>query len=296
MRLTLIFIIFAINVAWASPKKTDNPIAKLGWSFGPRIEHILGIATIGTRRDEGFLGESDTEEFLKLSGNIPYKNENILASWSKGKNWWTVFIFDPSGYVKDNERIDPDELLSQIRAADESANERRVGLGLKRLYTIGWYTPPHYDRATNRLEWGIRIQEEGGEENLNYNIRVLGRRGVMHVSLVSDAQSLDSDLRDLKTDLSSFSFDNTEKYAEYRQGDKVAEYGLAALVAGGAAAVAAKKGFFGVMAGLLTAAWKVVAASLAASGKAMIGLVVGLFGWLAALIRRLVGSLLGKRQ
>jgi uncharacterized membrane-anchored protein len=61
--------------------------------------------------------------------------------------------------------------------------------------------------------------------------------------------------------LSNLTFDSGQQYSEFRPGDKVAEYGLAALVVGGAAAVAVKSGagFFkvigvGVLA-LVGAAW-----------------------------------------
>ena len=78
---------------------------------------------------------------------------------------------------------------------------------------------------------------------MNYTIRLLGRRGVMHVILVSDPQSLDRDIADFKASLAGYSFVSGERYSEFRSGDHVAEYGLAALVLGGAAAVATKTGF-----------------------------------------------------
>ena len=82
---------------------------------------------------------------------------------------------------------------------------------------------------------------------VNYNTRLLGRRGVMEVQLVVDPDKLSTSLPEFKQLLKGFQFKTGEKYAEYRQGDKLATYGLAALVTGGAVAVAAKTG-------LLTAA------------------------------------------
>jgi uncharacterized membrane-anchored protein len=77
---------------------------------------------------------------------------------------------------------------------------------------------------------------------VNYNTRILGRRGVTSVTVVADPEGLDEAVRDFKTVIQNFSYVNGERYDEYKQGDKVAEYGLAALVAGGAAAVAVKSG------------------------------------------------------
>ena len=78
-------------------------------------------------------------------------------------------------------------------------------------------------------------------------------------------------MRELKTILKSFDFNSGEKYSEWKPGDHVAEIGLAALVVGGAAAVAAKTGFWKVLLAGLAAFWKFIAvgavAVFAAIGK-----------------------------
>jgi uncharacterized membrane-anchored protein len=98
--------------------------------------------------------------------------------------------------------------------------------------------------------------------SLNYTIRFLGRSGVMNATLVSSPEKLDADVRSFKAVLDGFDFNNGERYAEFRAGDHVAEIGLGVLVLGGAAAVAAKKGFFGAILAFLAAAWKVIAVAV----------------------------------
>ena len=137
------------------------------------------------------------------------------------------------------------------------------------INTVGWHVPPHYDPETKRLEWGVKLrQSDVGTDVVNYTIRILGRRGVMHVTLVSDPQELDKDIVAFKGALGGYGFVAGETYAEFKAGDRVAEYGLAALVLGGAAAVATKTGF----------------------GKALIKFigigVVALFGAVAAFFRK----------
>jgi uncharacterized membrane-anchored protein len=101
---------------------------------------------------------------------------------------------------------------------------------------------------------------------VNYTIRLLGRTGVMNAVLVSSPSSLDNDIKAFKASLGNFSFTQGQRYSEFRAGDKVAEYGLAALIVGGAAAAAAKSGafkafgkfiVFGVFGGL-AAAWAAI--------------------------------------
>ena len=63
------------------------------------------------------------------------------------------------------------------------------------------------------------------------------------VALGVDARSLDRDIADFKGSLGGFNFVAGERYSEFKPGDRMAEYGLGALVLGGAAAVAVKTGF-----------------------------------------------------
>jgi uncharacterized membrane-anchored protein len=127
------------------------------------------------------------------------------------------------------------------------------------IYTDGWQVPPHYDPETKRLEWGIRLKTAGGEAVVNYTTRLLGRSGVMSATLVSDPGTLTQDVAEFKNSLQKFTYVPGEKYSEFKSGDRVAEFGLAALILGGAAAVATKKGLWGAIAAFLVAFWKVIA-------------------------------------
>lgn len=164
------------------------------------------------------------------------------------------------GYVKDDEKdeLDPDELMNSIREGTKEANKERANMGVAPMHIKGWYKKPYYDEATHNLEW-IIIGESEGVENLNVNTRILGRKGVMTVTLITSPQTIARDLTVYRDWLKGFDFQPDQKYGEYRAGDKVAEYGLMALVAGGGAAMLAKGGFF-------KSFWKLIVAGLAAAG------------------------------
>lgn len=97
----------------------------------------------------------------------------------------------------------------------------------------------------------------------------------MEVTLLTEPEALDGSLRSLKDLLKGYSFTSGEKYAEFKSGDHVAEFGLAALIAGGAAAVAAKKGFF-----------TVALAFLAGAGQFIVAAVVGAAAWVGPLFKK----------
>ena len=110
---------------------------------------------------------------------------------------------------------------------------------------------------------------------VNVTTKILGRSGYTTAILVSNPETLDKDLIDFKIALKNFDYVSGEKYSEWKQGDHVAAYGLGALVLGGAAAVASKKGFFAVILGFIAASWKFVA----------VALIAGL-GWIKSLFSR----------
>ena len=245
-----------------SPEETQRAFQSLAWQRGPTEGRIGSMATIQVRAGEAFLDGPNTRRFLELNGNPPRDDHYTLISVSESGHWFAVFSFDASGYVKDDEKLDPDALLKTIQASDGPGNEERKRLGMRAIYTDGWHVAPHYDPESRRLEWGLRLRSDDGRPVVNYTIRILGRRGVMKATLVSDPQRLNRDIAAFRGALGTFDFSAGERYAEFRAGDRVAEYGLAALVLGGAAVVATKTGF-------LKAFWKVIALAVVAFGGAI---------------------------
>jgi uncharacterized membrane-anchored protein len=244
--LVLVFSLFSAGLAIAQQKAPENDIwaqiTKLGWQFGPGQGDIGTVASIAIPQDSAFLGPAGTRRFLELQGNLG--SDNNYAFGPRDLNWFSIFSFDPAGYVKDDEKIDPDKLLAILKQSNAASNEERKRRGLRTIVLEGWFVQPHYDVQSKRLEWGTKLRGETGDISVNYTVRMLGRTGVMSVILVSDPASLESDMKAFKAGLRGFDFASGQKYSEFRTGDKVAEYGLAALVVGGAAAAAAKAGLF----------------------------------------------------
>jgi uncharacterized membrane-anchored protein len=266
MRLNVLVVAFCtaplIAIAAADEQDPRAAMRALDWHVGPATEQVVGKASLKTADAQTlFLDEANSTKFLKLTGNLPEPGNNIMLSKSGG--WWADFTFSPMGYVKDDEKIDAEKLLQTLKDSDGPANEERNRLGMAPLYTEGWYVPPHYDPQTKRLEWGVKLRSDKGPV-LNYTIRLLGRTGVMSATLVSSPETLDKDVASFKQALTGFEFNAGERYSEFKPGDHVAEYGLAALIAGGAAAVATKKGLWAVIGGFLAAAWKAVLAAVVA--------------------------------
>lgn len=239
-----------------SPEQRREEFAKLPWQVGPTSGAVGTKAKLQVPDKARLLPESHGGRFLELTGNLPQPGQTILVAG----NWWAVFSFNDIGYIKDDEKLDPDQLLATLKSSDGPSNEERKKRGIPQLTTEGWAVAPHFDPQTKHLEWGLRLRAEGDPNPvINYTVRMLGRSGYESVTLVSDAESLQRDVAELKAVLKGFAFNGGESYAEFKAGDRVAEIGLGALVLGGAAAAAVKGGWWKSLLAVLAAGWKLIA-------------------------------------
>ncbi|WP_185640623.1 DUF2167 domain-containing protein [Burkholderia sp. Bp9142] len=187
-----------------------------------------------------FLGKSDTDRFMEVMHNPPSGQSYMLAP--ENLSWFALVSYEDTGHVSDTETIDADGILQSIRSATDAGNEERAKRGWGTLTIQGWQEPPHYDTETKRLEWATIAADQQQSQVVNFNTRILGRTGVVSAELVADPQSLSTSELGFKTALRGIDFVQGQSYSEFRDGDKVAEYGLSALIVGGTAAAVAKSG------------------------------------------------------
>lgn len=218
-----------------------------GAQFGPLKAKVGDMAEIDVPQGYQWVDKSHIAEFMKSLGNIPADNElgAVIGDRDGKDSWFGLFSFEDVGYIKDaaSEKLDADELIKSIKEGNEAANEERKSRGYGTLEVIGWGKAPFYNPDTQRLEWSV-LARDGSTEIVNYKTRILGRNGVMSVVLVCDAAVVDKVLPDFQKSLEAYKFVEGHKYAEWKEGDKVAAIGLAALILGG---VAAKTGILTVL-------------------------------------------------
>lgn len=194
------------------------------------------------------IDKGSMKDFYEFTRNA--YNDRAVGVVIAPSEWMLFFDYDPSGYVKDDEKnsLDSKKLMKSMTSNQEAANEERAKRGWDEMKVVGWAAEPHYDTTTNNLKWAIKLSSSADghkDQWINESIRLLGRGGVMEVTLVTgnDTFSADSQSAD-KLLAANYTYVAGQRYAEFKEGDKVAEYGLAALVLGGAGAVAFKMGFF----------------------------------------------------
>jgi uncharacterized membrane-anchored protein len=254
--LTVTFLALLIHAS-GSQDKSEFP-------KGPATAKLGQISELPVPAGFMFLNADQTRAMLQAAGDPVSGNELGFLRPTNGV-WAVFFDFKDVGYIKDaeKEKLDPAKLLKSYKEGTEAANQERAKQGGAPIEILGWDKEPSYDPATHNLEWCMRARSDG-HEFVNYNTRLLGRKGVMEVVLVVDPADLQSTLAEFRAVIATHQFQTGQSYAEYRPGDKIAKFGLGALVLGGAAVGAAKIGVFAWLAVLLKKAWKLIAIAAAA--------------------------------
>lgn len=243
----------------AAQKQHEDFMASLAWQTSGTA--ALGDrATLEVTPGYRFLGKGDASKLMEYYGNLSDGSELGFIS-PDNMEWFALFEFSDVGYVKDDEKdkLDADAILKDLQEGQKAANEELSRRGMSTLQVLGWHTPPFYNSETKNLEWAIRLASSDGGQVLNYKTKILGRRGVMDVVLVCDEAQLAAVVPQYQEILGNFSYKKDESYASYTKGDKIAEYGLIGLIAGGGLLVAAKSG-------LLAKLWKPIAIGAVAIG------------------------------
>lgn len=255
----MVLLASSIQAQEAKPKKPHG-------IEGPATAQLGSVAEIQVPVAHIFFDGKTTRAMMEAAGEPVGGNEvGFLTPTNRG--WAVYFQYDDCGFVKDDDKdkLDADKLLKSIREGNDEGNAYRKEHGNPPLVIVGWEQPPHYDTNTHNLTWAIRATCEG-EQIVNYNTRLLGRKGVMEVVLVCDPAELTKNLPEFHSLLAGYKYSTGETYAEYKPGDKIAKYGLGALVLGGAAVGAAKLGLFAWLGVFLKKGFKLVIVAVVAIG------------------------------
>jgi uncharacterized membrane-anchored protein len=245
------------------------------WQAGPKLVDLGHDLTVDLSERYAYLDREHASKLLEKSGS--FYNDNLLGvvvGTQKEDDWFVVIRFEAEGYVKDDEEIDAKELLDTIREGQAEANKERSAKGFPPLTIEGWQEPPHYAKAEHRLIWGLNVGEQAKSDvSVNYNTRILGRKGYVSLNLVTDPTKLVSHKPLAEQLLAKTTFKSGARYEDFdKSTDKVAEYGLGGLVLAGAGLGAAKL----VKIGLLAKFSKVIIALLLAGKKFVILALIGL--------------------
>lgn len=276
----LLFLIafFSSKVVAQEPKNNDELFEKtLNYQSG-KITLPEGDGTLNVPKGFKFLNAEQTQGVLtNLWGNP--EDKSVLGSLvpdGKGvthiDSWMFVISYQGDGFVKDDDAgdIDYDDLLKTMKEDVVTANEERKKGGYPEVQLIGWASKPYYDNNLKVLHWAKELKFGQDQANtLNYDLRVLGRKGMYNISAVAGMGNLAEVKASIPGILKSVEFNDGHKYLDFdADTDTVAAWTIGGLVAG---KVLAKVGFFAVIAKFGKIIFLAIAAGFAAFKKFLFG-------------------------
>jgi uncharacterized membrane-anchored protein len=234
------------------------------------------IATLKLPPSFHYLAPADAQRVLVDAWGNPPGAETLgmifptAVSPLDQQGWGVVITYNKDGHVNDSDAdsIKYDALLKDMQESILAANAALKDKGYGTMALIGWAEAPRYDKSSHKLYWAQELKFDSAPQNsLNYNVRVLGRQGVLVLNAVAGMDQIAQIKGEMQTVTAFTEFNPGNRYADFdAKTDKVAEYGLATLVAGG---VAAKLGLFGKLFGLLLAFKKLIFIGLAIAGASL---------------------------
>lgn len=279
-------LLFVCGLALAAPAPTayadldqeeEDSDAPLPWQVGPKQISLGHHIQLALPSGYQFLGLPHAESVMTQLGNL--YNENLLgmvisseqaAEPIDDEGFMITLRYDAEGYIKDDEPLDGQAILQAFHEAESTYNEERKRAGFPAIHAEGWQEPPRYDKTRHELLWALLIgnpdDEPGSDRTVNYNTRVLGRKGYVSINLVTDAHMLPKYKSAAAAILAATSFAPGMRYEDFDgTTDTVAEYGLTGLVLGGIGLGVAKL----AKVGLLAKFGKLLLVGLIASKKAL---------------------------
>ena len=278
------FILAALS--FSTILDAQNPADRIAWATGPLKGKLGSIAEVSVPAYCQFADAKGTRLFLEATQNPVSGDElGVLFCADQARDsssWFIVFEYDETGLVRDDEKssLDAAAILQTLRRGTEAGNEVRRDRGWEELELVGWKRQPYYDSTTHNLTWSTMVREKGDPEQfVNHSVRLLGRGGVMNADLVAAPEQFDAAVMAFDSILTGYGYVAGQRYAEWKEGDRVAEFGLTALIAGGAGVAAAKLGLFGKL-------WKLVLAVAIAAKKLVVLIVVGVGAFIKNLFKK----------
>ena len=216
-----------------------NKVAK----FGPAEISLIDQGTLTLPAGYAFVPQPEAGRIERANGNSTSDSLVGLVFPNSDANWYASLDYIKDGYIREDDAKDWDaeELLTNLKDGTDAHNEDRTARGFPPLAVTGWIEAPQYDTATHRLVWAAKVVEKNNPADngsANYNTYALGREGYFSLDLVTSTRTIDGFKQNARELLNSISYKPGKRYEDFTEStDRVAEYGLAALVAG----VAAKK-------------------------------------------------------
>jgi uncharacterized membrane-anchored protein len=237
---TVVFWLLSVHAFLSGQScKGDQPILSLSpvpsdfipWISGPANAPLGEFVSIQIPGGYRFVDARSASILLERMKNPVPKGLVGILTPDSGR-WWIVLEFVDTGYVKDVDKhnLDAARIMKAVWNRIWQQNENQSGLNSSTITSLDWDLEPVYDPNEHTLEWAVRADSESGSV-VNHTVRLLGRKGVLDATAVLPHRNI-PDTIPLKQLMKGVSFKEGERYADYQDGDKVSDLGLAGMITG----------------------------------------------------------------
>jgi uncharacterized membrane-anchored protein len=216
---------------------------------------------------------SDAERFGWLVSGVEFPNTEAVMSYDSEDAAAVYYEWRDEGYVNDSDwaEVDADELLTQYKEATVASNEERTKNGFAPMEVVGWLQPPSYDATSRTVTYAMELKDTDSHWANAVALR-LGRTGYTEFTWAGSIGLLQSSGNHpelLRTALNTHEFDEGYRYTDFQEGDKVAAYGIAGLVAT-ALGLKFSKGLIAALIAFLIAGKKIIIPAVLLGGFGLV--------------------------
>ena len=215
-------------------------------SLTPRTGGISlgnGMASLNVPQQFAYFSPQDARVILEeLWGNPPNEEDNLGILMPAGvsalaeESWAVTIDFEQSGYITDDDAddLDYDDMLSTMKEQTAAWNPERIEAGYEPIELVGWASRPFYDQSSHKAYWAKELKfGESDMHTLNYDVRVLGRKGVLVLSFIANMSQKETIDDNIGRVLEMANFAPGHQYIDFDPStDEEAGYGIGGLVSG----------------------------------------------------------------
>ena len=177
------------------------------------------------------------QQLMYWSNGIEYpRTTHYLDIYLTDQDSYVVNVekFIGDGYIKGDDwsKVDPDEFLEQLKSASVENNKERLKNGYNTVQDIRWHIKPEFNKDLGYVYYSLIVVFDDGNETYNSTAMVLGREGYTDLTFVFKESIAHLMPNEIDKVVQSFDYNSGVQYSDFKAGDKIAAYGVGALVAG----------------------------------------------------------------
>lgn len=216
----------------ATEDERDRALRALTWHEGEALTLPISRGSLKTPAEIRQLAGPDAGLLWETLNGVDAPQGMEAALFDPKTEALVFYQKIGGGYIKldDWDDLDADALLKAVIANTEADNEKRKAAGVPALHIVGWVERPHLDRTTSVAYWSFEAHDEQTGPLVNSIALVLARDGFEKLIWIGPKRGVGTPEL-LKVAHANFAFPTGGRYGDFQSGDKVAEYGIAGLVA-----------------------------------------------------------------